>query len=120
MERPFKRIEVARQGKAHCVRLLHSRLDENGLEELSAEIARLIDEDGCKKLVMTLGPEDPQCLYSVFLAKLVNLQRRLSSVEGALALVGLSEDTRHIFQVAGLHKYFHFYPDLPSAVAALG
>src|SRR5207302_7692877 len=74
MERPFKQIEFEQHGDVYCVRLAHTQLDEAGLEELSAEIARLIDENGCRKMVMSLGPEDPLCLYSVFLAKLVNLQ----------------------------------------------
>jgi anti-anti-sigma factor len=120
MERPFKQIEFERQDEVYCVRLLCSQIDENGLEELSAEVARLIDEDGCRNMVMAFGPEDPLCMYSVFLAKLVNLQRRLASAGGALALAGLSEDTQHIFEVAGLHKFFQFYPDSGKAVAALG
>jgi anti-anti-sigma factor len=120
MERPFKQIEFERRGEVYCVQLVHSQLDENGLEELSAEVARLIDEDGCRKMVLALGPQDPLCLYSVFLAKLVNLQRRLGSAGGALALAGLSNNTQRIFQVAGLHNFFYFYPDLETAVAALG
>jgi anti-anti-sigma factor len=119
MERPFKQIEFERQGDVYCVRLVRTQMDENGLEELSAEVARLIDENGCRKMVLALGPEDPLCLYSVFLAKLVNLQRRLAAVGGALAIAGLSDNTQHIFQVAGLHNFFHFYPDTAAAVAGL-
>jgi hypothetical protein len=119
MERPYRQIELERRGDIHCVRLLHSQFDESGLEELSAEVARLIDEDGCRKMVLTLGPEDPLCLYSVFLAKLVNLQRRLAGAGGAFALAGLSENTQHIFQVAGLHKFFLFFPDTDKAVEAM-
>ena len=119
MERPYQQIEFERRGEVYCVRLRHAKLDENGLEELSAEMARLIDEDGCRKMVLALGPEDPLCLYSVFLAKLVNLQRRLGAAGGALALAGLSDNTQHIFQVAGLHKFFFFHPEVETAVGAL-
>src|SRR5438105_6766221 len=116
MDRPFKQIDFEQQGDVYCVRLQHTQLDENGLEELSAEVARLIDENGCRKMVLSLGPEDPLCLYSVFLAKLVNLQRRLASAGGALALAGLSDNTQRIFQVAGLHSFFYFYPDVDTAL----
>jgi threonylcarbamoyladenosine tRNA methylthiotransferase MtaB len=119
MERPFNQIAFERQGDVYCVRLLQTQLDDNGLEELSAEIARLIDEDGCRKMVMSLGPEDTLCLYSVFLAKLINLQRRLTNAGGALALSGLSTNTQHVFQVVGLEKFFQFYPDQAKAVEAL-
>ena len=120
MERPYKQIDIERHGQVRCVRLRQTHLDENELEELSAEIARLIDEEGCRKMVLNLGPEDPLCLYSVFLAKLVNLQRRLAAAGGALALAGLSDNTQHIFQVAGLQKFFTFYPDQAKAMEALG
>ncbi len=119
MERPFKQIGFQQQGDVYCVRLMNTQLDENGLEELSAEIARLIDENGCRRMVMILGPDDPLCLYSVFLAKLVNLQRRLANTGGALALAGLSSTTQNIFAVAGLHRYFHFFPEEAAAVEAL-
>jgi anti-anti-sigma regulatory factor len=55
----------------------------------------------------------------VFLAKLVNLQRRLNTAGGALALAQLSPNTRNIFQVAGLDKYFRFYPTQAEALTAL-
>jgi len=119
MERPFKQITFEKKGDVHCVKLVHTQMDEKGLEDLSAEIARLIDEDGCRKMVLNLGPEDPLCLYSVFLAKLVNLQRRLAAAGGALALAGLSEQTQHIFQVAGLQKYFTFYLSQDKALESL-
>lgn len=120
MERPFRQIEVEQLGPIHCVRLRNQRMDEAGLEELGAEIARLIDEDGCRKMVLNLGPEDPLCLYSVFLAKLVNIQRRLSTAGGALALAQVSPTTRQIFQVAGLEKVFRFFPTQGDALTSLG
>jgi anti-anti-sigma factor len=119
MERPFKQITFEQHGDVYCVRLAHPEVDENGLEELSAEVARVIDEHGCRKMVLVLGPEDPLCLYSVFLAKLVNLQRRLGAAGGALALAGLSDNTERIFQAAGLHSLFCFYPDQKTAVNAV-
>ncbi len=120
MELSFKQLEYERHGDVYCVRLAHNRFDECGLEELSKEAGRLIDDQGCRKMVLALGPENMLCLYSVFLAKLVNLQRRLTATGGGLALAGLSDTTRHIFQVAGLSKLFSFYPDTETAVKAFG
>lgn len=116
MKRPFKQINFERRGDVHCVCLLNSQFDEGGLEELSTEVGRLIDEHGCRKMVMTFASGDPLCLYSVFLAKLVNLQRRLAAEGGTLALAGLSDNGQHIFEAAGLHKFFSFYADVDAAV----
>jgi len=120
MKRPFKQINFERRGDVYCVCLLKSQFDESALEELSAEVGRLIEEHGCRKMVMTFGSGDPLCLYSVFLAKLVNLQRRLAASGGTLALAGLSDNAQHIFEAAGLHKYFSFYSDVDSAAEAMG
>lgn len=119
MNRPFSQIEVDQIGEVYCVHLRNPRLDEIGLEELGAEMARLVDEMGCVKMILVLGPEEPLCLYSVFLAKLVNLQRRLNLMGGALGLAQVSLETMKIFQATGLDKYFSFYPDRESAMAAL-
>lgn len=118
MDRPYRQIEVERVGAVFCVRLRQTELDDEGLEELGAELARLLDEEGCHKLALCLGPETPECLVSVFLAKLVNLQRRLEP--RGLALAEVSPGVRAVFRTAGLEKFFHFYPDRATAIAALG
>ena|SRR5207302_4142788 len=119
MERPFRHLDVERQGEVYCVRLRQSRLDETALYEVWDEIYSLIDRDGCRKMVLSLGPEEPQCLYSVFLAKLVSLQRRLQVKGGVLKIADASPDTVGIFEACRLKELFDFAPDRASAVAAL-
>ena len=68
---------------------------------------------------MSLGPQDPECLYSVFLAKLVALQRRMKAKEGVLKLADVSPEARGIFAACHLEKIFDFVPTTASAVAAL-
>jgi anti-anti-sigma factor len=118
MERPYRHIDVERIGEVFCVRLRQSRLDETALYELCDELTCLLREDGCRKLVLSLGPEEPQCLYSVFLAKLVTLRRQLRGEGGALKLCEVAPDTLEIFDVCRLTPLFDFYPDKASAVAA--
>ncbi|MBI3407422.1 MAG: STAS domain-containing protein [Planctomycetes bacterium] len=119
MERPFKQIEVERVEGAFCVRIRKVELDEKSLEDVGAEIARLIDEENGLHIILNLGPKDPLCLYSVLLAKLISLQRRLQKIGGELALANLGPETKKIFQVAGLEKFFSFYPDQTAALEAL-
>ncbi len=120
MERPFTRITVEPHGSALCVRLKAPSLDEAGMEEFSAETARLLDEQDCHKLVLCLGPAEPDCLYSVFLAKLIHLKRRLELAGGDLVIAQASDNVRHIFAASGLEKFFTFHADLPAAFKALG
>src|SRR5439155_18894423 len=93
-------------------------LNEDALYELGDELTRLLREDGCQKMVLALGPEEPECLYSVLLAKLVALQRQLRSAGGGLKLSDVGPDTRRIFDVCGLTPLFEFHPDRAAAVAA--
>ena len=119
MHRPYQTVDHHEQDGVFCVRIRHGALHEEGLEDFSAELARLIDEDGCRKMVLCLGPGDLECLYSVFLAKLITLQRRLEAVAGTLALAEASSNTLEVFKVTGLDRHFKFFPDQASAVQAL-
>lgn len=119
MDRPYRYIEVEQHPPLVCVRLKQRVFSDPELENLGDEIARLVDEQGCRKLVLTLGPPEPQCLYSVFLAKLINLQKRLENDGGALALTNLNPTAMAFFEAAGLETFFRFYPDVATACAAL-
>ena len=110
-----KFLNVERIGSIFCVGLLQPRIEDHQIEHLGAELTKLIDEENARKIVFKLGPDDPDCLLSVFLAKLISLQRRLDSLGGALALANVDPDTREIFRIAGIEKFFCFYPDQQSA-----
>lgn len=119
MERPYRYILPEKDPPIVTVRLRQIMFNDLELEELGAEIARLVDEEGCRKIILALGPEEPQCLYSVFLAKLVNLQKRLENDGGTLALAHLNPTALAFFQAAGLEKFFNFYLDVETARQAL-
>jgi hypothetical protein len=119
MDRPYRYIDNDRHAGVCCVKLRQLAFDDAELEELGAEIARLVDEEDCRRLVLVLGPGDPHILFSVFLAKLVNLQKRLENVGGRFALARLNPTTYRIIQAAGLESFFVYYKDEGEAVAAL-
>src|SRR5471030_264909 len=102
MQRPYALIAFELTGDVFCVRLQKPRVEDHQLDELGAELGRLLDEENCRKMVLNLGPEEPECLISVFLAKLINLQRRLESMNGMLTLAHASDYARNIFRIAGI------------------
>jgi anti-anti-sigma factor len=119
VERPYRHIAVERQGEVFCVRLPRQHLDESAVYELGDELLSLVADQGCRKLALQLGPEPVQCLYSVFLARLVSLRRRLLEHDGALRLYDVPPETLDVFDAARLKDYFDFAADRDAAVAAL-
>src|SRR5437588_12880517 len=115
----YRQIETELHGDVYCVRLRDPRLRFTELDELIAELDRFVAENQCRKLVLMLGPDEPQCLYSLFLAKLVSLQRRLQANGGALKLAGASENVVQVFEACKLRNFFDFLPDRDAAIAAL-
>jgi len=117
MTRPYRYIEVEQRGDIFCTRLRHTRLEEPMIYELFGEIRSLVADGGCRKMALSLGPESPDCLYSVFLAKLISLQRILRENQGELVLCHAQPAVRDIFAACCLDQLFHFLPDFDAAVA---
>src|SRR4051794_37922780 len=102
MDRPFHHLEVEEHDGVFCVRLRERRLDETAVDELAEELVSLVTEHDCRKLALSLGPEPLDCLYSVFLAKLVTLRRRVLEHGGVLTLCDVHPHTRRVFEACRL------------------
>jgi hypothetical protein len=119
MERPFRNLVVERHDDVFCVRPRKRQYYEAEILDLGDEFNALIEQAGCRKVALGLGPKAPECLYSVFLAKLVAVQRRLKEVGGAMVLYDVPPEVVEIFEVCRLKDVFRFEPDEESAVGAL-
>jgi hypothetical protein len=118
MIRPTRHIDVERHGDVFCVSLRNRRLSEKDIVETADEVISLIADDGCRKLVFSLGPGSPEILYSVFLAKLVMIQRRLKEVDGRMKLCDVTPEVHGVFEACQLHDHFDFAEDKAAAIAA--
>ena len=119
MPRQYRTIAVDRTSDVCCVRLKHPHLQEPEVHEMADELVSLIEE-GCRKMVLSLGPEAPNLIYSVFVGKLLMVRRRIQEAGGALKLCSASPAVESVFDVLRLTQYFDFYPDQAAAVAAFG
>lgn len=117
MIRTCRLIDVEQRGDVFCVRLSQPRLDEPMIYELAVELRSLVTGGGCRRMALSLGPESPECMYSVFLAKLITLQRVLREHGGELALCHVQPAVRDIFAACCLEHLFVFLPDFDAAVA---
>jgi anti-anti-sigma factor len=119
MKRPYQQIEPEQDGPVTVVRIRRRRIDEPEVHALGDELTNLVERDGSRWLVLDLGPGMLECLYSVFLAKLVMLQRCVHEHGGALILCGAAPEVEAVFEACKLKDYFQFAPDREAARAAL-
>ena len=119
METTYRFIEVETTGDVFCVQLKKPRLDEPDIQELGRELLDLIDEKGFRRLAFSLGPESLALLFSIFLAKLVMVRRRILEKGGHMRLHDVSADVMGVFAACQLDSFFEFATDRAAAVAAL-
>jgi len=119
MTRPYQNIEVRPDGDVSCVCIRQRRLDEAAIHAVGTELLQLIDQDGCRRMVLSLGPGSLECLYSIFMAKLVSVQRRIQDRQGALVLCDVTPDVVTVFEACRLRTFFEFAPDRAAAVEAI-
>jgi hypothetical protein len=117
MSQPWKHIDVEQRGDVLCVRLRKFRIDEPDIPDLTSELICLGAMPGCKKVALSLGPRPPECLYSVFLAGLMSVQRRLADRGSVLLLCEAAPQVVAIFKACRLAEHFHFVPDFDAAIA---
>ena len=115
----YRHLLVERRGEVFCVRLRLPRIEEIDIHEMADELAALGRSEPCRGVAVSLGPHSPECLYSVFLAKLYWAQRVLGEAGVKLVLCDVSPAVRSIFAAVKLDDRFHFARDFDAAVAEL-
>jgi hypothetical protein len=118
MDRQYRHVTVERANDVCCVRLRRHRMSETDILEMADEILSLINKDGCRKLAISLGPGQVECLYSVFLAKLVMIRRLLLEAGGHLKICEATPETIGVFEACHLKELFDFVPAQADAVKA--
>jgi hypothetical protein len=117
MTRTYRLITFERRGDACCARLRSFRLEEAAIHQLAEELLDVAKQEGCSKLALSFGQGTPQCLYSVFLAKIVTVQRHLRQQGGELVLCEVTPEVRSVFEACHLDKQFRFVRDFDEAIA---
>lgn len=119
MERPYRHLDIVRRGDVFCARLRQRQMEETDILEMADEMLTLVVDRGCRQLVLRLVPDALDCLYSVFLAKLVMIRRRLLECGGTLVLCDVTPQVLGVFEACHLKDYFQFAADQDAALALL-
>jgi hypothetical protein len=118
MTNPWRHIDVEMRGDLCCARLRHTRFEEKQIDELAAEIVAAGCAEGCFTIAVSLGPQPPDCLYSVFLGKLISVQRRVNEKGRRLVLCEAGPEVFSIFAACKLMDLFTFAADFDAAAAS--
>ena len=95
-----------------------SIVDGQQVEELGAELTKLIDARACKKVVIDFT--QVKFLSSSALGILIRLQKQTREIKGSISLCGLKKELRQVFKITSLDKLFSFYENEEEALAAYG
>jgi anti-anti-sigma regulatory factor len=112
----YRVIKVERHGESLGIRLRRPRLDESEIQCFGEEAIAAAAACG-HRAALSLGPKAPDCLYSVFLSKLVSIRNALRREGGDLVLVEAGPAVRSVFEACLLHREFTFLPDFAAAEA---
>lgn len=115
----FSHIVVEREGDIAFVRLHRRRLAEEDVLEFAEEMIRLVVDEGYRKVVLCLERKDLTCLYSVYLAKLVTIRRRLLECGGVFVICEASPEVLGVLDACHLRSHFPCVPDRAAALTLL-
>jgi anti-anti-sigma factor len=115
----FQQIDVERRGNVHCVRLKKPQLNEADQLRLGEELAQLIDEEDCRRLALSLGNDQLDCLYSMFLGKLVGTRRTIQEQGGHMHLAEVGPASYGVLKTCRLTDLFEIHPTMDDAVKSL-
>ncbi len=113
----YRSIFVEQVGDVFVVGFQNSTLDDVWVQQLGEDVQHLIDQRGCRKLVLSLANCD--ALYSVLLGKLMTMRRHLQEVGGRMLLIDVYPFVHEVFVISKLDGYFDFRPDRATAVREL-
>ena len=115
----YPHLLVEKRGDVYCVQLRSHRIEETDIHDMTRELVELARSGPCRGVALSLGPKSPECLYSVFLAKLYWVQRNLTELGAGLVLCHVDPAVHRIFEAVKLDERFRFAADFDAAVAAL-
>jgi anti-sigma B factor antagonist len=111
-------ITVRTEGDVKVVAFkLHRITEEDNIEQLGHELFSLVDQQGCRKLVVDL--QDVEYITSSVIGKLISLHRKLHRAGGALVLCNLSAKLDEVLRTSRLIDYFQSAGSVEEALARL-
>jgi len=91
-------------------------LDEQNIQIIGEQLFSLVDEEGCRKLLLNFG--NVEFLSSAALGKLITLNKKLQAAKGRLILCNIDPNIYEVFEITKLNKLFNIQKEEQAALQA--
>ena len=113
----YRRLTVDEVGDVTVVHFRDQKiLDDLNIQELGQELARLVEVENRKKLLLNFS--SVEFLSSAALGKLITLDKKVKAAEGMLKLCNIQPQTYEVFAITKLNRLFDIKEDEADALAA--
>jgi anti-anti-sigma factor len=112
---PYRLLDIVPAGRATVARINCAQLwDEGEVLLLRGQLCRLVEQAGCRNLVLDLG--GVESLVSSMTSLLISLNKKTRESGGRLALCGLNPWVTRVLETLRLDRYFDVYPGVDEAI----
>lgn len=91
-------------------------LDEPTIQAIAEQLFSLVETDGKRKLLLNF--DNVEYMSSAALGKLINLHKKLTSLQGKLAMCNVIPQIFEVFAITKLDKIFKIFPDEDAGLAS--
>jgi len=111
------RLDFKQVGDVAVLHLVANKLDSTSFDVLTRKLYRLIDREGCKKIVLNLS--DIEYFFSESVGLLVSIKKRVSQSGCDLRLCSLRPAVQDTLNLMQLDDLFEICDDEASAIRNL-
>jgi anti-sigma B factor antagonist len=117
MSKPMgQRLKVKKVGDVAVVNFLDKRiLDEPTIQAIAEQLFNLVDEAGERKMLLNFS--NVEYMSSAALGKLINLHKKLTTLNGRLTMCNVIPQIYEVFAITKLDKIFKIFPNEDDALA---
>jgi anti-anti-sigma factor len=111
----IQRLKVEQVANVTVVNFLDKRiLDEPTIQAIAEQLFSIVDDSGKRELLLNFS--NVEYLSSAALGKLINLHKKLSGLQGKLAMCNVIPQIFEVFAITRLDKIFKIFPNEDAAM----
>ena len=112
----YHRLTVKKVGDVTVARFRDWRIEEANVKEVERELFRLVETDGCDKLLLNFGAVD--FLSSAGLGRLLALEKKAKEHECTVKISDVRQPIQQIFLITKLNRLFEIRDTETDALAS--